>query len=395
LSDGLSEATFLLFAAFALWLGVRSLRTRSALGFALAGLCIGLAYLTRVEGGLIGLALGLALLSCQVSQRWRVPTRRFLASATCLFIATLVVAGPYMAVIGGITNKDSVINSAKIAAAAPSGTTRLPLAVWWPGDRDDAKGWWGLWALGTELARGALYVGWLPVLIGFLGFRDRLRTPGVWVLLLLCVLTSAALWRLANVMGYLSDRHCLVILFCGTFWMAGGFRAAGEWLSRQVQPYLGEWTSRRGLWRQLVEERLTSGRTLAAVLTLALIGAALPKSLETLHGNRAGLRQAGTWLREHADPSDEIVDPYCWAHYYAGCTFREGLPTEPAPGHVPVRYVVLEHGKSEHTRLTGLEEARQRAQQGRVVYRWEGKQGKHAAEVLVYEVAVLGGRASN
>ncbi|HMF14964.1 MAG TPA: hypothetical protein VKE94_21760, partial [Gemmataceae bacterium] len=156
-----------------------------------------------------------------------------------------------------------------------------------------------------------------------------------------------------------------------------------------------EWTSRRGLWRQLVEERLTSGRTLATLLTLGLLIAALPKSLETLHGNRAGLRQAGTWLREHADPSDEIVDPYCWAHYYAGCTLREGLPTETAPGHVPVRYVVLEHGKSEHTRLTGLERARDVAQLGRVVYRWEGKQGKHAAEVLVYEVASAEARGSN
>lgn len=242
--------------------------------------------------------------------------------------------------------------------------------------------------MGTELSRGALHVGWVLALIGLWVYRDRLRTtPGTWVLLVLCSVTAAVLWLLANAMGYLSDRHCLVILFCASFWMAAGFRAAGEWLSGRVQPYLGEWTSQHGIWRQIVEERLTSGRALATLLVLGLIGAALPKSLETLHGNRAGLRQAGTWLLEHADPSDEIVDPYCWAHYYAGCVFREGLPTEPEPGHVPVRYAVVEHGKSEHHRLARLEEARRMEREGRLVFRWTGKQGKYDAEVAVYEVA--------
>jgi hypothetical protein len=153
-----------------------------------------------------------------------------------------------------------------------------------------------------------------------------------------------------------------------------------------MQPYFGEWTSQTGLWRQVIEERLTSGRAIATLLLLGLIGAALPKSLEPLHANRAGLRQAGLWLHDHADVSDEIIDPYCWAHYYAGCVFREGLPTEPAPSHKPSQYVVLEHGRSEHNRLTGLEVARWLAEQGQVVYRWEGKQGKHIAEVVVYEV---------
>src|SRR5262249_49195146 len=50
LSDGLSEATFLLLAATALYCGVRALRTRSVFGFGLCGLCSGLAYLTRPEG---------------------------------------------------------------------------------------------------------------------------------------------------------------------------------------------------------------------------------------------------------------------------------------------------------------------------------------------------------
>jgi hypothetical protein len=389
LSDGVSEALFLLFAALCLWFSVRALRVRSPLGFALAGVAGGLAYLTRTEGGLIVATVGLTLLLCQAVRRWRFPKRRFLVYTMCLTIATLAVAGPYMAVIGGLTNKQShrsVIHN-RIVEAAPRGVAGVPLAVWWPGDEHDAKGWWGLWALGTELSRGAFHVGWLAVLVGLWACRDRLRTPGVWLLLLLCAIMAAVLWLLANVMGYLSDRHCLLILFCAMFWMAAGFKAAGEWLSTKVQPYLGEWTAQKGLWRQLIEDRLTSGRAVAALLLLTMIGAALPKSLEPLHGNRAGLRQAGMWLLEHADPSDEIVDPYCWAHYYAGCVFLEGQPTDPGPGHQPVQYVVLERGKSEHRRLTNLEKARKLAENGNIVYRWTGKQGKSDAEVVVYKVA--------
>jgi hypothetical protein len=390
LSDGLSEATFLLFVAAALWLAVRSLRTRSCAGFVLAGLSCGLAYLTRIEGGLVAAAIAAVLVGCQIIRGQRWPLHRFAICGCCLLFGTLVVAGPYMAIIGGITNKQSIHSTIqnRVVKAPTANTTGLPLAIWWPGEIDDKKGWWGLWALGTELSRGVFHIGWPAALIGLCVCRKRLRRqPGMWLLLLLCTLMAAVLWRLANVMGYLSDRHCLVILFCLMYWMAAGFQAAGEWLARVVQPYFGEWTRRKGFWRQVMEERLTSGRAMAALLLLGTIGIALPKSVEPLHANRAGLRQAGLWLLDHADPSDEIVDPYCWAHYYAGCVFRENLKTSAAPGHQPVRYVVLEHGKSEHQRLTRLDEAKKLANEGHEVFRWAGKQGKNKAEVIIYEVA--------
>src|SRR5207253_2930234 len=126
----------------------------------------------------------------------------------------------------------------------------------------------------------------------------------------------------------------------------------------------------------LLEDRLTSGRAVTWVLFLAVIGAALPRSLETLHANRAGLRQAGLWLHDHADPSDEVIDPYYWSHFYAGRIFSEGMSTHPPPGRQHIRYIVLENGKSEHLRLTQLEEAREQAKEGRVVFRWSGRQGK-------------------
>jgi hypothetical protein len=249
LSDGLSEATFLLFVASALWLGVRSLRMRSPIGFALAGLCGGLAYLTRIEGGMVVASIGLVLVGCQAIRVQRWPLRQFMTCAAALAIAALVVAGPYMAVIGGITIKESIRRTIQdqTIETQTSTTGGLPLAVWWPGEKDASRGWWGLWALGTELSRGAFHVGWPAALLGLWVCRARIRwTPGLWVLLLLCTIMALALWRLANVMGYLSDRHCLIILLWTMYWTAAGFKAAGGWLARRTEPYFGEWTAKKG-----------------------------------------------------------------------------------------------------------------------------------------------------
>src|SRR5262249_27799237 len=158
----------------------------------------------------------------------------------CLAIGTLVFAGPYMAIIGGVTNKQSIRSTWEnhIVETPSKSTSGFPLAVWWPGEKEDDKGWWGLWALGSELSRGMFHIGWPAALLGLWVCRQRiLNLPGMWVLLLLCIVMSAVLVRLANVMGYLSDRHCLIILFCSMYWVATGFQAIGHWLARLLQPY--------------------------------------------------------------------------------------------------------------------------------------------------------------
>ena len=65
MSDGLSEATFFLFLASALVMGIGALRTASAFRFACCGLFAGLAYLTRPEGALVLVALGFVLVAMQ------------------------------------------------------------------------------------------------------------------------------------------------------------------------------------------------------------------------------------------------------------------------------------------------------------------------------------------
>lgn len=378
LSDGLSEALFLLFVATALAAGARAFRTRSAAGFALAGLCGGLAYLTRAEGGLVVAATGVVLLAGQAYRPWQMPWRAAVVCGASLGLAAVLVAGPYVTVIGKLTNKRSAERLIE-GAALPPAVTRGPTfavvpALWYTGgeqERSQRLGW--AWkALGVELARGSFQVGWVAALIGFWGCRGRLRTsPGLWVLLVVCAAMTLALWRLAVIMGYLSDRHAMLILFCGSFWAAAGLGLVGDWLAA--------WGS-----RLVASPDLVTGPVCSTLLLLAVAAAATPKTLETLHGNRAGHRPVGFWLRAHVEENDEIVDPYGWGHYYAGAVFREHRPTPGPPGHEPLCYAVLEEGKSEHTRLTRLKRARRVQELGTLVHRWAGKQGTQRAELLVY-----------
>jgi hypothetical protein len=121
-----------------------------------------------------------------------------------------------------------------------------------------------------------------------------------------------------------------------------------------------------------------------AVVLLALLGAMLPKSLEPLHANRNGFRDAGSWLAEHSAPWDGVIDPYGWAHYYAGKVFLEGVPVTVPAGVTPVTYVVLEGSGNEHTRLPLEQEARRLSQHGQARFHWRGQRGREIVDVLVY-----------
>lgn len=367
LADGLSEPTFLLFAVAALWLGTRALRDGSAVAFAAAGLCGGLAYLTRPEGGLVVGATGLVLLGAQAVRAWRRPWRRVLVCGAALGAAALAVGGPLVAVTGKWTTKptgEKVLRTAAAGSFRPSPVVAAaPLAVWWPEDQDRLT--WGLKALGRVWVEGGNYVLAVPALLGLVcGWRRLRDRPGTWLVLLVCLGLCLVLWRVAVVAGYLSDRHMLLVLLGTTYWAAAGTAFVGDRVGR-LYP--------RGNW-------------CAAALLAALAASGLPKVLEPLHANRSGFRDAGLWLAEHAAAADPVLDPYCWAHYYAGRLFLEGRDLTPPPGHTHTQYVVLERGASRHERLPTLPVAEELARRGQVVYRLAVKRGKKDAEVFVYAV---------
>jgi hypothetical protein len=405
MGDGLSDPTFLLIAATTLLLAVRALRTGRALDFAWCGLGTGLAYLTRPEGAVLGAATGLVLLGAQAVRIWRRPWRQTLICGSCLTLTALAVGGPYAVTIGCFTRKTSFQRmSGNSSYQSYEGETRLTpnqepqllggvppgrpmlastLAAWsldYNQKTPSGRFLWGMKALITEMAKTFLYIGWLPTLLGLVWFRDRFRVvPGAWVLLLVCLVQLLALVRLTVIMGYISERHTLIAVMCGCFWGAAAVRLMGQ----RLAAWLGARFTLRGL--------AADGRVWAVVLLVAWTGTGLPSSLKPLHANRAGHHAAGLWLAEHADLTDEVYDPFCWAHYYAGCVFREGASDAPPPGHVPTVYIVLEKSNNQHSRLPLLPFGKQTAENvGAIVYRWcpssNSKAKERAEEVVVYAV---------
>ncbi len=417
MGDGLSDTLYLLFACSALCLACVALRRRSWLCFALTGLAGGWAYLTRPEGALLIAASGLVLLGIQFVRRWRQPWRNVLAQGSALSLAALTVMAPYMLVIHGLTVKNTpniMIHQQRPDAdwekrlrpsaqeERSSRTTASPstlLAIFWgPGERSfdkiaqnihdlrdlpnhrlPSRYVWALKAFAIELGKGFFYVAWMPALLGLWWNRDRFRlVPGAWVGLLVCAILTALLYRMAEKMGYLSDRHFLLLILCGVYWAVAGALVLGDKLA------LGA----ARLWPSLAGRRWTDGRIWSLGLVLILTLAPLPRTLARLHAERAGFRSLGRWLAENTCPGDFIEDPYCWAYYYAGRVFVEGC--RELPVHKPsCFYVVLEKSDNRHPRLITLQTAvehtlKQKA--AKIVHTEEVRRGRQQVALQVWQV---------
>jgi 4-amino-4-deoxy-L-arabinose transferase-like glycosyltransferase len=389
LADGLSEGVFLLFAVTALATAMYALRTGSIFYFSLSGAAGGLAYLTRPEGLLIPAAAGLVLLGMQVVAAWRRPWRRVLACGAALTIAVLIVSGPYMVLIHGLTVKNSsnaIMHDAAAQADEPaSGVSEGPVfASWYTGDPNNtaAVRVWGAKALAEELAKAFFFVFWVPALAGVVCFHRRFRTtPGAWLLLLVCGVLGCLLYVLAARMKYLSDRHTILILACGVPWAAAALDGVGVGLAR--------------LWARLrsnaAAKPWADGRAWAMGLLLLVAAVPLVRTLEPLHGDRVGFRAAGCWLRQHAAPDETVCDPFGWAGYYAGRYFREDSPVyheEAGYPDGPWNYVVVEKGTNGHSHLVTVARAEELARRcGPPICTVPAPRGKEMAEIEIYRAA--------
>lgn len=404
MADGLSEATFLLFTTSALILALRALRLRSPVRLILSGMAGGLAYLTRPEGALVTVATGLVLVGLQIYPLWRRPWWEVVRNLTLVSLAALAVGGPYAYIIGNFTNKPTprhVIDDTLGQAPASGGSEDRPqscvqeprpaggriltaalFGIYAPSDLEH-RYVWGLWAIATEVAKAYQYLFCLPVILGAWWFRQRLRVvPGAWIVLVLAGLHTLVLWRLAVVVGYVSERHVLLPVLCGIFpgiailLLIIDALVAMRWRQRFTLGHTPA-PSRPG-WR--------TGLATAALGTWCALG--VGETLRPLHINRAGHRAAGEWLAEHANVADPLTDPFCWAHYYSGRVFWEGR-TPPVPeGHPLTHYVVLEQSDHEHIRLPRIAESQALARQGRLVYHWPPERAPEDAKVFVFAVPI-------
>lgn len=354
-SDGLSEGLFFLFLAWSFAFAISGLKSPAVWRFALAGLLSGAAYLTRPEGAeLLPVVCLVTIVFGLLHWGWRTTALRL----AIVLAGALPFIGGYVATTGTLTNKPTsrtlLHGEEPQAAANGPGPVMLPFAVFVDPQTQTGQSRWitALGMLGSETAKSLRYIGAVFAIAGLVvAWRRRAFDPALWLTVLLAGLHALVLCRMAAVIGYLSERHTLMLVLPSLLW-------AGLALERLAKvPHL---------------------RFAPLVLTIGIGLSGIGSLSKPLHHNRAGHHAAGRWLAEHAHDQDELVDPFAWAHYYSGFFFREG---QESPGGDKHKYIVFEPG-SDHPRLPLMPLASQLAQQSEIVYQWPEQ--SDSPRVVVY-----------
>jgi Dolichyl-phosphate-mannose-protein mannosyltransferase len=385
LSDGISEGLFLFLVASALLHGVRALQGQSPFRFALCGLISGLAYLTRLEGAMVAMAAGGVLVGMQCIPSRRMPWPRFLACGLALLLALTAAGSIYVYATDELSRKDVFRQVISLLCqwlgirdvTVQTGTLGGPLfAIYFqPSVQPSVRLGRCVGALAFEVANGFHYAGVTPLLLGAALTLGRLRRlPGFWLLALYCSIHATAVLALALKASYVSDRHVMVLVMCGSYLAVAGLIE----LPRRVMAYLP------GNGEAAARSVLLSPTLWSAVLFGAMIGICLPKALQPLHANRAGNRAAGEWLATQLRPGDIVDDDHCWSHFYAGQVFLEGkviaLPAESRP----ISYVVRTRSRDPEIDESRRQDEGKLREARKIVYWWPENADVEKARVVIY-----------
>jgi hypothetical protein len=304
-----------------------------------------------------------------------------LGRLAALGVGAAFVAVPYMMLIGKITNKpcpQSIFTPGDPdfdPVKKRTGTSQAPVAggplfaaFWNEADRGTTSA--ELAAAGMvakEFIKSAFYVPLAVAVFGLVALRRQIRgEPGAWVLLVLGVLNVGVLMALGTRVGYVSERHTLLLVLIACVFAGAALEPLAAALSHV--PKVG---------------RVWAGRFAPAGLLLALALAALPATLKPMHPQREGHKHAGKWLKEHIEPEAALIDPFCWAEWYAE---RALYYIPPDPPEAKVLYTVLDDKTrpEDHLRLPRLKLAKDVAASGTVVYWWPENVPAEKATVKVY-----------
>ncbi|MBM3981443.1 MAG: glycosyltransferase family 39 protein [Planctomycetes bacterium] len=381
-SDGLTEGLYLLCAAGAIVFGVRAVRTKRVSVFLLSGLATGASYLVRPEGLMTAAGPGAVVLWLGLTRRW--PRDLAFGRAAALGVGVALVAVPYMALIGKISNKPTsgMMNPfdappGPVYRGGPEGSRRTTdslavFAAWWDHERDAGRSR-ELWAVGAvfkETNKGANHVIWPLALFALVALRRRFAAePELWVPVVLMACNFGLLFYLAARVGYVSERHTVLLTLLACQFAAAGLPLLAAALG-QALPRL----DRLGV------------RFTAAGFLVALVAGSVPFALKPLHPNREGHKHAGLWLQSHITDDNSLVDPFCWGEWYSGRTLYR---TSWNPPNAKTVYVIWENNAATpHSRLPVLPLAREliRKPDARVVYHWPEDVTADMAKVQVWKL---------
>jgi hypothetical protein len=379
-SDGLTEGVYLLSAAVAVALGVRAVRAPRISSFLLCGLATGATYLVRPEGLMVAAGPGAVVLWLGLTRRW--PRDQALARLTALAVGVLLISAPYVALIGKLSNKPTAdylhplgAPSGPLYRGAPTSqraaTSPAIFAAWWNPERDAGipRELWAFAAVFKEATKSANYVVWPLAIFAAVALRRRFASePALWVLPVLAACNLALLVYLGARVGYVSERHTVLLTLFACLFAAAGLPLLAAAIG-QLLPSV---------------ERL-GVRVTAASLLVALVASSLPFALKSMHANREGHKHAGRWLAGHMTGNDAIIDPFCWAEWYAGRTLYRTSWNPPVSRNT---YVIWETGPSPHSRLPAYETALglKSAPGARIIYHWPESVPTEKAAVQVWKL---------
>ncbi|MHC5540303.1 glycosyltransferase family 39 protein, partial [Singulisphaera rosea] len=318
--DTLSDSLALLAALSALAFGEKALRSHGWIAPIGCGIVSGLGFLARPEVLVVPVAV---LLTSATRRRWSFVAPAALPRFAGLAIAFLTLVGAYATVKGQVSEKLALRQGTLIGGHAP---VVRRAAQWLPPGLNDSR--WdfspkeesevsGVSTLGTTSLR--LFDQWAEGLCGVFAFfaiwgmaRDRFirglcggENPsnasgpayGRRLLAVYLAMFSLVLIRHTLRLGYLSDRHTLMLVLATIPWAAAGTFVCARGLAIKLR----------------LEPR---ARRLAGVsMVSALIVAGVVLQTKTSHPSRWGHRAAGEWLATHTNPSDAVLDTRGWASF--------------------------------------------------------------------------------
>ncbi|MFI5459032.1 MAG: glycosyltransferase family 39 protein [Isosphaerales bacterium] len=326
----LSESTFLLWWSFGLWCAVRFLREGRFLWLPLTiGFGV-MAYLTRPEGMLLLAALTATLLILPLFRLTRLTWPRWWRLIAFLFAGMALMAGPYLALKGGVGTKPGI---ARVLGLAPrSDPLALEREKPLPSDQTTDETYRIATARMLKVLRTAVTPPLFPVaLLGLVvaGARADRARAGLFLAIVLAA-SVVALVRLHATGGYCTVRHGLVpglILTLaagyGLTWLMGKLSVAGQWLGPacvRLLPAAPVWTLAIAL----------------AIVTLNI------RSLGPLNsGPFSVYQETGRWLAHNTRDNDQVLDLTDWSLFFSHRPGYLFASVYEAPANPNTRWIVV------------------------------------------------------
>lgn len=333
-ADGLSDGPFLLCALSAVACGVWALdSSRVRPGLLICGMLSGLAYLVRPEGALVPLASALTI----VLQAKRLGFGRVVVGVLVMAAGFGAVGGPYMAIIGGFTNKPALTKPGAepdpVAARGPLFAESIP--------KDTAgiqRGLGVVYVSGKEWLKTGHYGVAIAAVIGLVLCAGRVwREPKFWLPVFYASGQLAAVAALGLKQGYVSERHLLPVAAVGVLFAAGGLP----------------------VWFKLWAKVPGVGRVFAwrwwpmMTCVVFIVAGAVPILNTHLHEDRIGHKWAGAELAKAINalsPEQQdgvvVMDHYQWCQFFSGRATK-AIQADPEPARQRVVFVVLEGKEKE------------------------------------------------